>query len=237
MSGILQISGKTLGGLALPGSCRRCSWVRLHCKLPYQIFPGIFSSIDAYTKKVVHGQLDRGGVPPWLGELGAISRYVEPPGWRDFQWSVDPHRILLTGAPDAVFVRPDGTYLIADYKTARFTQGQDELLPMYEVQLNAYALIAEHLGMKPVTGLALLYMEPRTESGDALRPDNQRSDGFAMGFSAHVHPIRLDPPRVWSLLEEARALFDLASPPDGEPGCKDCAAIATLLSTLKRPSS
>jgi hypothetical protein len=68
MSRTLQISGKTLGGLAMPGSCRWCSWIRLHCKLPFQIFPGIFSPIDAYTKKVVYGQLDRGTPPPWLAK-------------------------------------------------------------------------------------------------------------------------------------------------------------------------
>ena len=233
MSGILQISGKNLGALAMPRPCRRCLWIKLHCKLPFQIFPGIFSSIDAYTKRVVHGQLDLGMPPPWLAELGDIVKYVDPPGWRKFQWFVEKHQILLTGAPDAVFVRKDGSYLIADYKTARFTKGQDELLPIYETQLNAYALIAEHLGMKPVSGLALLYMEPMTDDGDARLPHNQRSTGFAMGFSAKVHHVTLDSSRVWRALEEARGLYDLASAPAGQTDCKDCDAVTSLMSTLQ----
>jgi len=50
-----RISAKTLGELALPDFCPRCFWLKLHAKhLPLQIFPGIFSSIDAYTKRVVH---------------------------------------------------------------------------------------------------------------------------------------------------------------------------------------
>src|SRR5256885_835485 len=101
MSGILQISGKNLGALAMPRACPRCAWVKLRCNLPFQIFPGIFSSIDAYTKKVVHGQLDLGTPPPWLSQLGEISKYVDPPGWRQFQWFVEKHQVLLTGAPDA----------------------------------------------------------------------------------------------------------------------------------------
>src|SRR5205814_9298993 len=50
----LRISAKTLGLLALPNFCSRCFHTRMHCgdKLPFQIFPGIFASIDSYSKKV-----------------------------------------------------------------------------------------------------------------------------------------------------------------------------------------
>jgi len=48
----LRISAKNLGELARPEFCPRCFWLRAHAKrLPFQIFPGIFSSIDAYTKR------------------------------------------------------------------------------------------------------------------------------------------------------------------------------------------
>ena len=52
----LRISAKNLGAFALPGFCPRCFWLQLRVenRLPFQIFPGIFSSIDAYTKRVVH---------------------------------------------------------------------------------------------------------------------------------------------------------------------------------------
>ncbi|MEK7873958.1 MAG: hypothetical protein AAB502_08910, partial [Chloroflexota bacterium] len=55
------ISAKNLGGFAGPDACERCLWIGLHGKLPYQIFPGIFRSIDSYTKKVVHGFFRRTG--------------------------------------------------------------------------------------------------------------------------------------------------------------------------------
>ena len=62
----LQISGKNLGTLARPDCCPRCFWLQHTTDkgLPYQIFPGIFSSIDAYTKNVVHGWFDRHGDGP-----------------------------------------------------------------------------------------------------------------------------------------------------------------------------
>lgn len=51
----LRISAKALGELALPDFCLRCFWLKLHARrLPFQIFPGIFRSIDVYTKRVVH---------------------------------------------------------------------------------------------------------------------------------------------------------------------------------------
>ena len=63
----LQISGKDLGALAMRDFCPRCFWIQRRTKLPWQIFPGIFSSIDSYSKKVVHGQFDKSGMPGWLG--------------------------------------------------------------------------------------------------------------------------------------------------------------------------
>ena len=55
MSSSLRTSAKNLGELALPDSCPRCFWLKLRARqLPFQIFPGIFSSIDAYTKRVAH---------------------------------------------------------------------------------------------------------------------------------------------------------------------------------------
>ena len=74
MSEQLVIAAKTLGAVAMPDLCPRCFWIQMHVdKLPFQIFPGIFSSIDSYGKKLVHGWFDRhGGSPPWLAGLGKV---------------------------------------------------------------------------------------------------------------------------------------------------------------------
>lgn len=233
----LQISGKNLGAFALPDACPRCLWLKLRQKeLPYQIFPGIFSSIDAFTKNAVHGWFDRHGeAPPWLARIERFAGYQNPPGARKFFLEDRELDVRLTGAPDAVLVRQDGSLVIADYKTARFTEHQDELAPMYETQLNAYAMIAHRLGWAPVTGLMLLYMEPHAES--AHEDGHQDEAGLRMGFRANARPVPLDVGRVPMLMRKARALWDADEPPAGKEGCKDCRAIGEMaLRLAPRPT-
>jgi hypothetical protein len=92
----LQISGKDLGALAMKGFCPRCFWISRRARLPWQIFPGIFSSIDSYSKKVVHGQFDKSGMPGWLAPLGELKGYKDPPSAQRFRVPVEEHGLLLT---------------------------------------------------------------------------------------------------------------------------------------------
>jgi hypothetical protein len=230
--GQLQISAKTLGSVALPRFCPRCFWIQIHAdfKLPYQIFPGIFSSIDSYNKRLVHGWFDRhGSSPPWLAALGEIRGYRNPPHFSKFGVLHNETSVLLRGSPDGILVRTDNSNLIVDYKTAKFTGHQDELLPMYEAQLNAYAYIGESCGLSPVSGLALVYTEPVTDEAAAGRDATLTDDGFLMGFSAHIVQVSLRPEVIPGLLKQARKIHDLARPPQSTPGCKDCASLASIL--------
>ena len=132
----LRISAKNLGALALPDFCPRCFWIVAHCerKLPYQIFPGIFSSIDSYGKRVVHNWFDRHkSPPPWLAGLGDIKTYRNPPHHTKFGVLIPDSSVFVSGTPDGVFVRGDGSFLIVDYKTARFSEYQDKLFPLWRI--------------------------------------------------------------------------------------------------------
>ena len=229
---MLQISGKDLGALAQKGFCARCFWIARRAKLPWQVFPGIFSSIDSYWKKVVHGHFDARGAPAWLAPLGELKGYREPPSWREFQVPVEEHGLLLTGAPDAVLQRADGTLVIADYKTSRLTANQDRLLPVYRVQLNAYAYIARRLGWNPVAMLALVYTEPVTDEGAAAADVARREDGFAMGFAAKIVPVPLDEAMLGPLFAKAAELHALEAPPAGRAGCEDCARLEAIRGLL-----
>ena len=236
MSEQIRISAKNLGALALDEFCPRCSWIklRLRDKIPYQIFPGIFSSIDSYNKRVVHSWIEKhGGRPPWLDGLGEVVAYREPPHFSKFNIVDDEYNILLTGSPDGVFVRGDKSHLIVDYKTAKFTGAQDKLLPMYDAQLNAYALIGEQRGLAPVSGLALIYMEPKTGDEVASRDENHREDGFIMGFSANIFTVTLAPTKLRPLLAKTREIYELTSPPVGRAGCKDCPLVDQLVGLVK----
>jgi hypothetical protein len=225
MSTQIRISAKNLGELAMPNFCPRCFWLKLHLnnKLPFQIFPGIFSSIDSYTKNIIHAFFDMNGkFPDWLEGLGKLVAYQKPPHYSKFNILDHENNILLTGTPDGVFVRPDNSYVIADYKTARYTGRQDELMPMYEVQLNAYATIGEQSGLSPVSGLALIYMEPVTHTGAVVDSTNYRDDGFAMGFTAYIHKVEVNSSSIPPLLARVREIYELDSAPMGCDGCSDC---------------
>ena len=71
----------------------------------------------------------------WFNDFN-LSEQIKVPSLKDFYILDNQTNIKLIGIPDEMFLRTDESYFIADYKTARFTSHQDELIPMYEVQLN-----------------------------------------------------------------------------------------------------
>ena len=232
----IRIAAKDLGALAMPGFCARCFWIQRRAPdgLPDQILPGIFSSIESYSKQDIHGCFDqRGAAPQWLGALGPLTGYVNPPHHSKFRLLDEKTNVLLTGVVDGIFVRPDRSHLIVDYKTAKFTENADSLFPIYRTQLNAYALIAEAVGIAPVSGLALIYTEPLTDEAAARHDANARPDGFAMGFSAHVLDVTLDVSQIRPLLRRVREVLDAPSAPDGVDGCRDCAKLDGVLGILR----
>jgi hypothetical protein len=236
MSQPIIISAKNMGAVAMPGFCPRCFWVQMHSDgFPYQIFPGIFSSIDSYGKKLVHGWFDRHqSAPPWLAALGNIKGYVNPPHYSKFS-IIDPAtNVVLRGTPDGILVMQDGSHLIVDYKTAKFTQHQDELFPMYEVQLNAYAVIGEQKGLTPVSGLALVYTEPLTDDATAKKDAYQNDSGFLMEFSAHVRPVDLAPHAIPPLLAKVREIYSLDRPPESATDCEDYVLLQGLIDLSQR---
>lgn len=233
----LRISGKVLGQLSLPDFCERCFWVKLKCQhLPYQIFPGIFSSIDSYSKRITNSHYKKHAcLPQWFDALGELGQPIAVPHHSKFKFLDSTTGILLTGAPDEMFRRPDTTLFIPDYKTARFSEHQDKLQELYAVQLNAYAVIAEKIGMGKVSTLALIYYEPMTEVGADGIDSVVSVDGFAMKFVAKVLPVALEPDKIPPLLARVRTIFDLPFPPSGRAGCKDCRLLDGLVELLRSP--
>lgn len=231
IGGTLRISAKQLGELALPNFCERCVWLkmRLRHRLPYQIFPGVFASIDSFVKNVVHAHIDtQGRPPPWLAELGDIAAYIEPPHWSRFRAVFPLHDIVLTGVPDALLVRRDARLVIGDYKTARCTGVQDALLPMYTVQLNAYAEIAERTGLGSVADLALIYLEPTTESADG----DCAAEGIRLPLNAHLVRIEHRPTLLSLPLARARRIANLGDAPVPGSGCRECSRVERVIGQL-----
>ncbi len=232
MSTQLRISGKNLGQLALANFCPRCFWLKMRCgdKLPWQIFPGIFSSIDSYTKKVTNLHYARHRhIPQWFDGFGALGVPIQVPGHKTFNIVDTETNIRLTGVPDEILRRDDGSLFVADYKTARHTGNQDELLPMYITQLNSYSVIAEHIGLGRVHGLGLIYYEPATDIAQDDIDSVCADDGFSMRFVPKLLPVELRPAMIPPLLARVREICDLSTAPAGQADCEDCVRLAKLM--------
>jgi hypothetical protein len=208
-------------------------------KLPFQIpFPGIFNSIDGYTKNVIHTYFDRNGkLPDWFPDIGKVTGYVPP---RTLHYSKFCHedaatRVMLRGTPDDVFQLADGSFHIVDYKTAKATETQEVLFPLYEVQLNVYAFLGGRLNRFQTVRLSLIYMEPQTDCAVDELTDLILEDGFGMHFAATPKEVTCQPERlIPPLLQRARAIYDRESPPRGKDDCQNCERLSNLLNALPR---
>lgn len=229
----IRISAKDLGSIAMPDFCPRCFWIKRNIKkLPFQIFPGIFYSIDSYTKKVIHTWLDKHeGPPPWLPEFKDVTEYLKVPHWSKFKRTDPETGLTVSGVADDLLKCADGTFIIPDYKTSKITETQDKLRPMYEGQLNSYAWIYEGFGEK-VSMTPLVYCEPYTDD-EAVTPSVYDDNGFLMQFRVQAVQIRRDPNLVQSLLKKAAKIIELVLAPEGVEGCKDCVAVDSLVELMK----
>lgn len=231
----LRISGKHLGDIAMPDYCEKCLWIKLKLgnNLPFQIFPGIFSTIDSYTKKVtnsfhrLHNKL-----PDIMISFNLEGKPVKVPHHTSFYFIDEETNIKLTGAPDEMLLKDNGDYIMLDYKTAKYTGNQDKLLPIYDIQLNAYSLIAEKIGMGKISDIGLIYFEPFTDIDETNVGDYIVNDGFNLIFNAKYLPMDLDLSKIPPLLRKIRTLYDRMTPPDSRPKCKDCESTQKIIELL-----
>lgn len=149
-----------------------------------------------------------GRSPRWFDSFGELGFPIAVPGWRKFQLVDRGTNIILTGVPDEILHRTERGIWIGDYKTARYTGNQDALAPMYEIQLNCYALIAAEIGLGSVYGLGLLYYEPITEINAADSASLIEEDSFFLEFSPKLKSVKLDTSRISPLLRQVRNICD-----------------------------
>ena len=209
--------------------------------LPWQGFPGIFSSIDRYTKQVVVGYLQREGrLPPWMAPAfytdgGEAVQHIDPPHWSKFTATDDATGVTLRGEADAIFRLADGTCAIVDYKTSRYNPGNRSQRRVYRAQLNAYAWVAQRLDFPPVSRLSLAYVEPATSPATVDSEGSVDDAGFVLGFRPRLVEVELNPQRlIPPLLRQAARIHALTEPPQAREGCRDCAALNGLLATLEK---
>ena len=202
---------------------------KLAWKSPWAIMPGIFSSIDGFSKRAILAYFEKTGhFPPWVAGRWAEARPLPTPHHSTFRLTDPETGIVLTGVPDLLLGLPNRRLAILDLKTARYSKHQDSLLPMYQIQLVGYAMIAEWLGMGTVEALGLIYGEPppndQNKGLDALVDDC----GFSMPFKATAEPVALDRALIPPLLRKAKEILGLEKAPEGRKDCKECKMVEEM---------
>jgi len=129
---------------------------------------------------------------------------------------------------------PEERWFIADYKMASWTQTQQNLLPLYEAQLNAYAYLAQQLQKKAVIGLALIYFEPEHNIPNASQLLQRTGGQMMLGFKCIVVPVPLKP-TIWvrHLCWRVFQILSSPSPPTGKQNCQGCQALASWWGGIK----
>ncbi len=232
----LTISATNLSELAQPGYCPRCFWVKQKSRrLPYQSFPGIFSSIDRYVKRMARHHFDSAGeLPAWFPVVGEVEGMETVPNYRSFAVTDPKTGVTLRGEPDEVLRLNGHTYHIVDYKTARLTDSAQGMFPRYVAQLNAYAYIGSRHAFSPVSGLSLIYFEPDTdvEADPGLAARTQEE--FLLGFTPKLLDVDVKPDSfIEGLLRLARRILEEDTPPEGKHGCRECQAVEELAEMTK----
>ncbi len=221
--GALRVGAKFLASMALPNFCERCLYYRVKCgDAPFSIFPSIFNAIDLYTKSIVHTHIDETGrAPKWMGS------FAEATGYKNvgfLKHEDEKNELLLKGSPDVVLHdAKEIRCFVGDYKTARYDDGRDHLLPQYKVQVLAYAYLLVMNGYKKPERAALFYFEPPTDLKPADLLKHTTKTGFTMPFSVKVVDLELaDFEEVEKLMKRMREIYDQQEVPNGREGCRDC---------------
>ena len=143
--------------------CKRCFYLKVvrNFRRPAGPFPNIFSRIDILMKDYYLNKSTKeidAALPQ--GTIFETGKWVESESIRSPDLDVE---CFIKGIFDTVLKFEDGTYAVVDFKT---TAANQEHIPFYARQLQAYAYALEHaaptqLSLKPISRLGLLCFEPQ----------------------------------------------------------------------------
>jgi len=221
---MISVGVKNLAGLNMPGACERCFWLKFNFKAPWDIFPGIFSAIANHSAECMTA----------LNGESAIEQgeWIKPPTWQQFQAEThqDGTEVNVRGQADYI-QRTESGIEIYDFKTARYTPGQELLLPLYKAQLNAYAWIWERKGGEKVTKLGLVYCEPQPTN--VARDVNATHGDFSMTFAPKLVEIDIDRGMIQRLAAQAAKILTNDCP-KFTMECADCVKLDTIIHEVTR---
>lgn len=147
--------------------CKLCYALKVKYGIgqPSKPMPGIFGAINSRLQNALVGQELR-SLSPTLpaGIVESQEGFVE-------SQPVPDTKVFLKGKYDLLVKRPDGTYLIVDFK---LSEPKIDKVTMYRTQLMAYKFALEHPARgeaKQISQMGLVIMYPdkaRFEEGEAV---------------------------------------------------------------------
>jgi hypothetical protein len=197
--------------------CKRCFYLKIvrGYRRPAIPFPKIFTRIDLLMKdyylekstRVIHPDLPD-------GKVFMSGKWVESD---IIHFNGHTAECYLKGIFDTVLQFNDGSYAVVDFKT---TEINDEHVPFYARQLQAYAYALEHaapgnLSLKPISHLGLLCFEPR-------HMDQDEKGHLTYSGKVAWQEIPLDEAAFLTQLEQVVAVLELPEPPEAGEKCEFC---------------
>jgi len=180
-------------GLSELEKCERCFWYRTKRIFKPQVFPSILKRMDTLVKKDTALRTQKGERIRWLSEGIAL------PGIKKMMSTVY-NGVRLKGELDEL-VRVSNGFKVIDYKTSASPYELDAANHYYQTQLSSYAFLCEQNGFRPVVGAELVFYCPSLLSGETL------------SMQVFRVPTIINIPKVKMLLERAREVMQMSSPP------------------------
>lgn len=230
----LKISAKQLGNLVKENFCPRCFYIgyKIQFRYPWTVFAGILSKMDSLQKKSVTKYYEKNGhLPAWLEAEGIIGKPLKSPGPKKFRTEVAG--VTLSGSIDLLLEKPNGELIIIDFKTASPKNGSDPFMPVYDIQLQGYAKIAEELGLGKVTELYLVYFEAETQIDEEIICGYVEEETLDVPFKVTVKKLALKTEEhLLNLIEQFKTIVTAETLPEAQPGCPDCQKINHILNLI-----
>lgn len=230
----LKITPKRLGLIAIKAYCARCFWYMLkqRFKFPFNHFGGAIFTFMEQAQMAVIGELLRrdGQLPKEFHPFeNIVSRVEFVRHWSKFKYQLDSG-VLLYGVPDEIVEFEDGSIGIIDHKTAHRKDGDDRMLPCYEIQGIGYGLIAEKgLDLGTTSRGGVMYWACQHEQVIAKPGAFYDPGKLWMPFVPQPLEYTMDYSRLKPLLKEAMKLWDASTPPARTEGCEDCELLDALM--------
>lgn len=212
--------------LQLMKECPRCFWLYKHKNINRpQGYPYTLSiAVDQLLKAEFDTYREKGIIHPILAHHAGLEKaklftdYDQLKKWRNnfegLKYHDEELDATLFGAVDDMLEFPDGRLAVIDYKSS----GAKEISVYedYQMQMDVYAHILEHLGFKTVGKGYFVFYKVQKDKGFAGDAEAR------LPFCGEIREVTTDPSYVHDLFAQAVELArsEITPPPAG--GCQYC---------------